>query len=322
MSLFWRAFTINAIVICTTVVVLAATPGHIHFPNSALEAGIGTVALLVVLSVNLVLLRPAFEPLVRLTRLMREVDLLRPGQRLRVSGHGEVAALGATFNEMLARLEAQRQESMTATLTAQEEERRRIALNLHDEIGQMLTAVLLQLDRLRKRVRPELQEEFAEAVEAVRESLDEVRRVARELRPGVLDDLGLRNALRELCTRFAERSNLRVDRLIASSLPELSPETELVVYRIAQESLTNAARHADATRIELRLERVPGGVVLRVADNGKGFSDSVAPASLGGLRGMREWALLVGGELDVSARRPSGVQVRLRVRAAEEDRAA
>lgn len=317
MSLFWRVFGTNAAVIVGAAVALAATPGHVRFPRGALEAAIGLLLLGIVLSLNLVLLRPLFEPLRRLAGLMRQIDLLRPGQRLRVAGKGEIALLGSTFNEMLARLEAQRQESVTLTLTAQEQERRRIARNLHDEIGQNLTAVLLQLDRLGKRVSPDLRDEFEETVEFVRSSLDEVRRVARELRPGVLEDLGLANALRELCTVFSARAGLRVERLIAPVLPPLGPEAELVIYRVAQESLTNAARHSGATRVELRLDRVPGGVVLRVADNGRGLEQGVAAASVGGLRGMREWALLVGGELDVSSREQGGVQVRLRVQALE-----
>jgi two-component system sensor histidine kinase UhpB len=203
---------------------------------------------------------------------------------------------------------------VTLTLIAQEEERRRIARNLHDEVGQNLTAVLLQLDRLGKRVRPELRGEFEETVEFVRESLDEVRRVARELRPGVLEDLGLANALRELCTMFSARAGLPIERRIAPTLPPLSADSELVIYRVAQESLTNAAKHAEATRVELRLERVPGGVVLRVSDDGKGLPESAA-GSGGGMRGMEEWALLVDGSLDVSSRPGGGVHVRLRVKA-------
>jgi two-component system sensor histidine kinase UhpB len=320
MSLFWRVFVTNALVIIGAAVVLAATPGHLEMTRSAADAAMTMLVLAVILAVNLVLLRPQFEPLQRLAGLMRKIDLLRPGQRLEVEGKGEIALLGATFNEMLARLEAQRQ-SVMLTLTAQEEERRRIARNLHDEIGQTLTAVLLQLDRLGKRVQPELRRELEETVETVRSSLDEVRRVARELRPGVLEDLGLANALRELCTMFSARGGLRVDRRIAPSLPPLSPDAELVLYRVAQESLTNAARHAEAGRVELRLERVPGGVVLRISDDGKGLGDA-APGPSGGLRGMREWALLVGGELDVSERRPRGVQVRLRVQSLEQEEAA
>lgn len=315
MSLFWRVFATNAAVIVGASVALAATPGHVRFPRTLMEAAVALLMIALVLAANLVLLRPLFEPLQRLAGLMRQIDLQRPGQRLRVAGKGEIALLGATFNEMLARLEAQRQESVTLTLTAQEQERRRIARNLHDEIGQNLTAVLLQLDRLGRRVSPELRDEFEETAEFVRSSLDEVRRVARELRPGVLEDLGLANALRELCTMFSARGGLRVERLIAPTLPPLSAEAELVIYRVAQESLTNAARHSGASKVELRLDRVPGGVVLRVADNGRGLDHGVAETSVGGLRGMQEWALLVGGELDVASLEAGGVRVRLRVRA-------
>ena len=317
MSLLWRVFATNAVVIVAAAIALAATPGHVTFPSSAMEAAAALLMLAAVLTANLLLLRPLFEPLQRLAGLMRQIDLLRPGQRLSVAGKGEIAVLGSTFNEMLARLEAQRQESVTLTLTAQEDERRRIARNLHDEIGQNLTAVLLQLDRLGKRVSPELREEFEETVEFVRASLDEVRRVARELRPGVLEDLGLANSLRELCTMFSARAGLRIERRIAPTLPRMSPDAELVIYRVAQESLTNAARHSGATRVELRLDRVPGGVVLRVADNGDGLAPGVVASSVGGLRGMREWALLVGGELDVSSLDSGGVQVRLGVQALE-----
>ncbi|HSC50112.1 MAG TPA: sensor histidine kinase [Gaiellaceae bacterium] len=311
MSLFWRVFGTCAGVIVTAFLVLWAVPGQIVFPASLLVVA-------AVLGALFVLLRPLFEPLQRLAGLMRQIDLNRPGQRLDVAGKGEIALLGATFNEMLARLEAQRQESVMLTLTAQEEERRRIARNLHDEIGQNLTAVLLQLDRLGKRVRTELRGEFLETVEFVRTSLDEVRRVARELRPGVLEDLGLANALLELCTTFSASADLRIERRISPVLPPLTAQTELVLYRVAQESLTNALRHSGATRVELRLERVPGGVVLRITDDGRGLPEGVLAASVGGLRGMQEWALLVGGQLDVSSRQPGGVQVRLRVRARDE----
>jgi two-component system, NarL family, sensor histidine kinase UhpB len=317
-TLFWRAFATNAAVILGSSATLAATPGDVRFPRSLIEAAVGAVLLAAILGVNLVLLRPLFEPLQRLASLMRQIDLLHPGQRLSVAGKGEIAVLGATFNEMLARLEAQRQESVTVTLTAQEEERRRIARNLHDEIGQTLTAVLLQLDRLGKHVHPELSSELDETVETVRSSLDEVRRMARELRPGVLDDFGLVNALVELSTVLSARVGLRIDRRIAPALPPLSPETELVIYRVAQESLTNVVRHSGADRVELRLERIPGGVVLRISDDGCGIDEAEVATSLGGLRGMREWALLVGGELDVSPRRSHGVQVRLRVKAVDQ----
>jgi two-component system sensor histidine kinase UhpB len=312
MSLFWRAFTTNALVIVVAALALAVTPGKLALPTSIFEALIGALALVGLLVINLALLRPQFVPLRRLLRLMEQVDPAAPGQRLVVTGRGEVATLGATFNAMLERLEQQRSDAMTWVLRAQEDERRRIARNLHDEIGQTLTAALLQLARLAQDVPPDLRDEALGAQEAVRDSLDEMRRVARELRPAALDDLGLSSALREICGDFARHTGLSVSRRIARGLPTLSTDAELVVYRIAQESLTNVARHAGATAAEVRLERVPGAVTLRVSDDGHGFNGSAA-RSRGGLRGMREWALLVGGELAVESHPGRGVQVRLRV---------
>src|SRR5581483_11866544 len=138
--------------------------------------------------------------------------------------------------------------------------RRRIAAGLHDEVGQVLTGVLLRLDD-------------EETKEAVRQALEEVRRIARELRPEMLEHLGLVSALTELSRRFAESSGVRVERRFARSLPPLSEEAELAVYRVAQESLTNVARHARASRVDLVLEPGARSAVLRVVDDGGGIGD-------------------------------------------------
>src|ERR1044072_6723212 len=124
MSLFWRAFSINAAVIVVAAIVLAATPGHIDFPGSVSDAIAALVVLALVLGANLVLLRPLFAPLRRLAGLMRQIALLPPGQRLTVAGKGEIAVLGSTFNEMLTRLEAQRQEALALSLAPQAQGRR------------------------------------------------------------------------------------------------------------------------------------------------------------------------------------------------------
>jgi two-component system sensor histidine kinase UhpB len=211
-----------------------------------------------------------------------------------------VTELVRAFNQMLERLEAERRESGRRALQAQEAERRRIASGLHDEVGQVLTGVLLQLDD-------------EETKEAVRQALNEVRRIARELRPEMLEQLGLVSALTELSRRFAESSGIRVERSFATELPPLSGEAELAVYRVAQESLTNVARHAGATHVDLALEPGVGSVVLSVCDDGRGISEAAATNGHGGLRGMRERALLVGGALAVKPGRTGGVEVRLEV---------
>jgi two-component system sensor histidine kinase UhpB len=255
-----------------------------------------------------VLLRLSLAPLNKLTSLMRRIDPLRPGRRVEVSGPGEVRELGRVFNEMLERLELERRESARRALAAQEGERKRVAQELHDEVGQTLTAVLLQLTDLAERVPPELREEVVHAQEAARGSLEDVRRVARQLRPEALDDLGLASALASLARRFAAQTGVRVERRIARDLPALSPDQELVLYRVAQESLTNVARHAHASRIELHVEQHGDGVRLRVRDDGSGLDGAEAGH---GITGMRERALLVGGELRVADRRAGGVEVQL-----------
>jgi two-component system sensor histidine kinase UhpB len=237
---------------------------------------------------------------------MERVDLLRPGERLAVRGKADVAHLVHTFNDMPDRLESERGTSTAQALAAQEGERQRIAQELHDEIGQILTVVLLGLKRMLDRAPDEL----STAAELTRGSLDEARRVARRLRPGVLEDLGLVSALSALATDFAQASDVPVTRKLDQRLPELSRDAELVLYRIAQEGLPNVARHADATRVELALTRQPNGVLLRIADDGRGRGGAAEGA---GIRGMRERAILIGAALQIEARSGGGTDVRLLV---------
>jgi two-component system sensor histidine kinase UhpB len=131
----------------------------------------------------------------------------------------------------------------------------------------------------------------------------------------MLEHLGLVSALTELSTSFARVSGIRVERDFSPSLPNLAPEVELAVYRIAQESLTNVARHAEASRVTISLEAGRESVVLRVVDDGRGFA--AAPVEHGGLRSMRERALLVGGALAIKAASEGGAEVRVEVPAAD-----
>jgi two-component system sensor histidine kinase UhpB len=267
-----------------------------------------TVGLVAILLVNLFLVRRSFAPLERLTRLMRSVDLLQPGQRVDVSGPEEVRELGAVFNEMLDRLERERHESGWDALKAQEEERRRVAQELHDEVGQALTAVMLQIGRLAKKAPEELTDELQETLDTTRASLDDVRRIAKQLRPEALDDLGLVPALNALATTFSERTGLRISRRLPANPPALGKEDELVFFRVAQEGLTNAARHAETSRVDLSLEETSTGIVLRVRDYGVGLDGGSAGA---GIRGMRERALLVGADLSIRPATGGGTEVTL-----------
>nr|WP_203722106.1 HAMP domain-containing sensor histidine kinase [Streptomyces coelicoflavus] len=307
-SLFWRIFGLNAVVLGFATALLLWAPVTVSVPILLTEAVVLVLGMGVMLVANGALLRWGLAPLERLTKLMTTVDLLRPGQRLPISGGGEVPELIRTFNAMLDRLEAERATSSARVLLAQEAERRRIAQELHDEVGQSMTAILLVLGRAADDADEPLRDELHQAQEITRESLDEVRRLVRRLRPGVLDDLGLISALSSLTHDFATHTGLRVVRRFDADLPALDHETELVLYRVAQESLTNAARHADAERLEVGLARADGAVTLTIADDGRGIEAAHEGA---GIRGMRERALLIGAALDITSASGAGTRIRL-----------
>jgi two-component system, NarL family, sensor histidine kinase UhpB len=304
LPLLWRVLAINATLLVLATLLLVLARGRIHASLAFVEGIDVAVGLAVMLAANFLLLRQTLRPIERLVERMGTVDLLRPGQRLVERGGVEVVELVRVFNQMLDRLEAERRESGRRVLRAQEAERARIARGLHDEVGQVLTGVLLQLEGDSRN---------EETKAAVRQALEEVRRIARELRPEMLEHLGLVSALTELSRRFADQSGLRIERRLADDLPPLSDDVELAVYRVAQESLTNVARHAQASRVEVVLEAGAGSVVLRVVDDGRGMDESAAVNGHGGLRGMREHAVLVDGALAVKRAREGGVEVRLEV---------
>jgi len=313
MTLLWRVFVSNAAVLVIATLVLVLSPVTVSFPIALTEAVVVAAGLALMLALDLALLRRAFAPLGQLTQFMRGVDPLRPGERASFDvADPEVSELTAAFNEMIGRLESERRDSARRALAAQEGERARIARELHDEIGQALTAVVLQLQRAAQHTQPPARGEVEEAREAVRESLEEVREIARRLRPEALDDLGLGSALAALTLDVSRRTGLRIDRRIEPGLRELAPEEELVVYRVAQEGLTNVARHADAQHARVTLEGRDGRVSLEVRDDGRGFDPGNAAGA--GLRGMRERALLVGAELAVDSRLGGGTAVRLTLR--------
>jgi len=132
--------------------------------------------------------------------------------------------------------------------------------------------------------------------------------VARGLRPGVLEDLGLVPALKAMVSEFSAQTDLQVRRSMDQAFPALSSEAELVIFRVAQEAFTNVTRHANAQAVELSLRRTPRTVSLRIADDGRGIRADAAGA---GINGMRERALLLGGQLSVAAGKSGGTEVRL-----------
>jgi two-component system sensor histidine kinase UhpB len=305
--------TINGAVLLVAALMLVFSPATVSSTVVGAEVVVLAAGLLVVMGVNFVLLRRVFGPLERLAGLMRRVDPMSPGRRIDVDGAGgEVGDLLDAFNEMLDRLERERRESAQRTLAAQERERRRLARELHDELGQTLTGIVLQLDGLGRSAPAELKPTVDQVQEAARQSADDVRGIARGLRPQALDEFGLRSALVTLANGFAEHSGLQVRHNLATDLPTLEPDQDLAIYRVAQEGLTNVARHAEATGVLLGLHAENGSVVLRVIDDGRGI-DPGAAHNAGGLGGMRERAMLIGGRLVVRRLRPHGTEIVLEV---------
>jgi two-component system, NarL family, sensor histidine kinase UhpB len=312
--LFWQIFVPNALLLALAGVALTVSPATISSPPLLVEVVVVAIGIALMVIVNLVLLRRSVAPLEELARLMRDVDPLRPGQRVTVGrASAEIDQLAEMFNRMLERLEAERRDSGRRMLAAQETERHRLARELHDQIGQTLTALMLEVGHAAERA-PEVRSELREAQEAARALSDDVREIVRQLRPEALDDLGLTSALTVLGEQFSQRSGIELRRRFSSELPALDPEAEVVLYRVAQESLTNVARHADASRVELGLVPVDDGVRLEICDNGHGLNGAM-PGN--GIRGMRERALLVGGRLTLESPQAGGVRVRLDIPSAK-----
>jgi two-component system sensor histidine kinase UhpB len=272
---------------------------------------VGIVAgLIALLLVNMVLLRRTLRPLLALRKTMEEVDLLSPGRRVEVVHAGaDVNAVAQTFNEMLDRLESERLESGRMALSIQESERRRVARELHDEIGQTLTAMLLQIESLSQDVPEHARQELDELRESARTGAEDVRRIAQRLRPEALEELGLQAALLALTTSLGHQSGITIDRSIERRLP-LDADDELVIYRVAQEALTNVVRHSGAQTASLSLRREDEQVVLCVIDDGAGIPPAQLESSFG-IRGMRERALLVGASLTIESTPGQGTTVRL-----------
>jgi len=205
-------------------------------------------------------------------------------------------------------------------LSAQEEERKKISRDLHDVIAQILTSINVRLAILKTKAARKatgLNRTIALTQRLVGRSVNLVHRFARELRPAALDDLGLIPALRTFVRHFTAETGIRVSLAASSDIEQVSSDQRTVLYRVAQEALTNAARHAKASRAEVILQRQDGAIWMSIRDNGKGFRPGPLPPSSNGrhlgLLGMRERVEMVGGTLTVTSARGRGTTVSARL---------
>jgi len=310
-SLLWQLFAAEAFVLVCALLVLVFAPFQVSTTVVVTEVLILSVGLALMLGVHLMMLRRTLAPLRLLTNVVATLDARDPGRLPLVDARtAEVEALAEAFNELLDRLDDERRRSVRRALMAQEDERLRIAREMHDQIGQTLTALTIQAERAAELNGAADRQLLDRIAQTALQSLDDVRRIGRELRPEALDDLGLGNALIALCRRMDNPAGVRVTPELESGLPPLEPEAELVIYRIAQEAVTNALRHAGASEIRVALHAVDDRVELTVTDDGRGLPAELPPDTAG-LAGMRERAQLISADLALAPAPGGGTVVRL-----------
>lgn len=196
----------------------------------------------------------------------------------------------------------------------QEAERRFIARELHDEIGQVLTGLKLQLDLCVPQASGALQQSVSDARGLVNDLMQQVRQLSLDLRPQILDDLGLLPALDWHFKRYTKQTNIRVDFQHNLTEPRLAEHLETAVFRIVQEALTNVARHANAGQVTIRLAAAVTHIALRIEDRGRGFAIEQNPAGVSsGLAGMRERAELLGGTFTLQSSPSAGTSIAVRL---------
>jgi len=296
--------------------VLLGLSGATGDPEMTIAVIAVLLAAVVGLAANLIMVRRRLTPLERLIEEMEKVDLSRPGPVLprSIDGVGEteeVERIELAFLRMMRRLEAERRRAGSAALRAQEEERTRVARDLHDEVNQSLTGLLLRLEAVREAAPPELEPELAATKGLANQAMRELLSLARQLRPTALDDLGLAAAIAGQVEQVAQ-PEVEAELTEQGDFSDLDSDVQLVVYRVGQEALSNAARHSGAKRIAVVLRRSDRGVELEVSDDGRGFAFEESERGLG-IGGMRERALLIGAELTIESRPGHGTTVRLTV---------
>jgi two-component system, NarL family, sensor histidine kinase UhpB len=322
-SLIGQIVAANVVLVALTLFAASLAAGlDLNVTEQRWQFLILALAIVLTLCTNLWMLQRRFRPLERLIDRIEAIDPAHPTP-LGLARGGPVAEIGRlsqSFQGLLERIEDERRRSGQLAMRAQEEERRRLARDLHDEVNQALTAILLRLEALAQETPPEHTAEVIELKRLVNQAMGELLNLARQLRPTALDDHGLVPAVEAQLKRFAARSGVEARLRTAGDANEVPDMVQIAVYRVVQEALANVGRHAGATAVEVDLEEADGRVELRVRDDGVGFDPAQIPQAgttgpgVGlGLSGMAERARLVGGELDVRSSPGGGTTVTLRV---------
>ena len=328
LSLFEKVIFANSIMLIGEALAgLWVTSHNLEAHHYLIDTSFLVLATLLGLVINILLLRASFRPLFTLLSTIRAVSMGKTSERVTVvPSDSEIAELAHAFNTMLDRLEAMQKEQTMLIVQAQEEERRRLALELHDESSQNLTAMLVHLEILslglqaipETTLSTETREPFVRGIENLsgltQRTLEDIRTLAQQLSPSVLDDLGLHAAFRWLVEDVRERFRLEVKLRIEETVPgsRCSSLQETALFRIAQESLTNVARHAHAEHVCISLTQEHNQICLQVSDDGCGY-DPAQHTSGFGIFGMRERTRLLGGSLYIQSQPGCGTTVEARI---------
>ncbi len=289
-----------------------------QIPSGATFLGIFiAVGWLVSVILNFVVLQIAFRPLMDLGKVMNRVQAGERSLRAPLTGLDRQAdQLARTFNMMLEAIDEANRQRAAHIINAQEQERKRIARELHDETSQVLTSLLISLAVLEESVTtPEAQQRIAETRMLAHQTLRAIRNLSVDLRPSALDDLGLLPALRWYLKEYQQKTSISVDFQVDCLEERLPPEMETALYRIVQESLTNIAKHAHAKKVTVTLKGDHGAVHATITDDGRGFDieklQKMPGQELGGwgLVGMYERAHLLDGTLTIDSRPGRGTTI-------------
>ncbi len=325
LSLFEKVIFVNSVMLIVEALAgLWITSHHLEANHYLIDTLFIVLATLFTLAINAILLRASFLPLFSLLTTIREISAGKTQTRASISqSDQEISELAQAFNSMLDRLELARREQTMLILQAQESERRRIGMELHDEAGQNLTALLIHAEILNQRfqalhaehieehTRAQLTQELQQLTNLTQITLENIRVLAQQLRPSVLDDLGLLAAFRWLSEDSGQRLRLYVTldiQGVESIIHILPAGYETAIFRIAQESLTNVARHAHATHVSIKLVQQDRALHLSIQDDGQGYDTQTQPMS-SGLLGMRERATALGGTLTITSQHQHGTLV-------------
>jgi two-component system, NarL family, sensor histidine kinase UhpB len=314
-SLVGQVVATNVLMVVATVFAASAAASlNLEVDDQRAQFAMLALSIVLVLLVNMMMLRRRFSPLDQLIARIEAIDPANPAEfeaPATVRGVEELDRLAASFERMLQRIDSERRRSGRLVLRAQEEERRRLARDLHDEVNQALTAILLRLEAL-SHAAPEAADELLELKKLVNQAMAELLHLARTLRPTALDDHGLVPAIESQLNRFSAQTGVNAALWTQGDTENLDSDKEIVVYRVAQEALSNVAQHAAARRVELGLSADEDGVELTISDDGRGFDPRTERGSLG-LSGMAERARLLGGRLHVDSRPGDGTRLKLEV---------